>query len=73
MIAVAAVLEDELPNTSNKNFRANSPTLPICQIARLLHTPSIPKHGAAPGGEPCLEQASKLVWILRYLRYMNDK
>jgi len=41
MLAVAAVLEDELPNTSNKSFRANSPTLPICQIARLLYAPAI--------------------------------
>jgi hypothetical protein len=70
MLAIAAVLEDELPNTSNKSFRANSPTLPICQIARLLYAPAILKHGVAPRREACLEQASKLVWILRYL---NDK
>ena len=54
-VAVAAVSQDELPNTSNKNLRAYRPILPICQIARLLHAPIKPKHGAAPRSAKRLE------------------
>ena len=47
VVAVAAVSQNELLNTPNKNLRAYKPILPICQIARRLHAPIRPKHGAA--------------------------
>ena len=62
MVAVAAVSEDAPPNTSNKNFRANRPILPMCQITRLWHALPLPKHGAAPSREKRLE-ASKQTGI----------
>ena len=59
MVAAAAVSQDEPPNTSNKNLRADRSILPICQIARLLRAPMRPKHGAAPRSAKRLEASEQ--------------